>query len=100
MPEQPDITADLLVRQLYQQIDSLRGAGVDWLPKADSSMEPPRPEIVEQTVELSPDSTDFRRQELDVLTKEVAGCVRCKALCSTRTQTVFGIGPLDPELCF
>ena len=38
--------------------------------------------------------------ELDLLATEVAGCVRCQSLASTRTQTVFGVGRLDPELCF
>ena len=34
-----------------------------------------------------------------MLRQEVARCVKCPELASTRTQTVFGIGPLDPELC-
>jgi DNA polymerase len=41
-----------------------------------------------------------RRQALTVLAKEVAQCTRCLELASTRTQTVFGVGPIDPELCF
>src|SRR5205823_10694212 len=32
--------------------------------------------------------------------ERVSGCTRCSELCSTRTQTVFGVGPVDPELCF
>ena len=42
---------------------------------------------------------DTRRHELSVLAAEVAGCTKCSELASTRTQTVFGVGPLDPELC-
>jgi DNA polymerase len=45
-------------------------------------------------------SLDQRRLELKLLTDKVSGCTRCAELASTRTQTVFGVGPLDPELCF
>jgi DNA polymerase len=41
-----------------------------------------------------------RQQELAVLAKQVSACTRCSALVSSRTQTVFGVGPLDPEICF
>jgi uracil-DNA glycosylase len=101
MPDEIDITADVVVRQLRQHFDSLRSAGVDFLPKADPNQEPPCSEIaVEEAVVLSPDAPERRRLELDVLAAEVAECVRCQSLASTRTQTVFGVGPLDPELCF
>lgn len=40
-----------------------------------------------------------RRHELQVLAQRVAGCTRCSALARARTQTVFGAGPLDPEIC-
>jgi DNA polymerase len=41
-----------------------------------------------------------RRQALDVLAETVSHCTRCPSLAATRTQTVFGVGPLDVELCF
>jgi DNA polymerase len=44
-------------------------------------------------------SAEQRRTELQVLAERVSGCVRCAELASTRTQTVFGVGPVDPELC-
>src|SRR5437764_1320265 len=47
-----------------------------------------------------PDSPDGRRHELTVLAERVAGCPRCPQLYSTRTQTVFGTGPIDPDICF
>ena len=101
MPEPENMTPDLLVRQLQQHFDSLRSAGVEWLPKADPNQEPPRREVVaEEAVILLPDAPAQRRRELDVLAGEVAACVRCQSLASTRTQTVFGVGPLDPEVCF
>jgi DNA polymerase len=37
---------------------------------------------------------------LTALADEVKACTRCPDLCSTRTQTVFGQGELDVELCF
>lgn len=45
-------------------------------------------------------SLDQRRHELQQVTEKVSGCTRCAELASTRTQTVFGVGPLDPDLCF
>src|SRR5262245_24656878 len=41
-----------------------------------------------------------RRVELDVLARRVADCPRCSELVSTRTQTVFGVGRVDPDVCF
>jgi DNA polymerase len=48
----------------------------------------------------TPLTADQRRLALQVLNDEVRQCTRCPALVANRTQTVFGIGPLDPELCF
>ena len=45
-------------------------------------------------------SPEQRLVALQLLAKEVSGCTRCKELASTRTQTVFGVGPPDAELCF
>ncbi|MCS7021506.1 MAG: uracil-DNA glycosylase [Gemmataceae bacterium] len=41
-----------------------------------------------------------RRHALATLAEEVSRCRRCEELYATRTQTVFGVGPLDPEICF
>jgi DNA polymerase len=99
MPDDPIITPEDIARQMRQRLDSLRNAGINWLPKADPSLELPQTAPAKEEVVLSPDSPEFRRQELDVLAAEVSGCVRCKHLASTRTQTVFGVGPVDPALC-
>ncbi len=40
-----------------------------------------------------------RLEMLEQLRGEVAACKRCAPLVSERTQTVFGVGPLDAELC-
>jgi DNA polymerase len=41
-----------------------------------------------------------RMIELKLLAETVSKCDRCPELVSTRTQTVFGVGPLDPKLLF
>lgn len=46
------------------------------------------------------DPLEIRRIALDQLATTVAACARCPELYATRTQTVFGAGPLAPELCF
>jgi DNA polymerase len=47
-----------------------------------------------------PETTEGRHRALAELAREVAHCRRCEELYATRTQTVFGVGPLDPEICF
>ncbi len=41
-----------------------------------------------------------RRTALEVLAEKVSTCSRCPELVATRTQTVFGVGPIEPDLCF
>lgn len=45
-------------------------------------------------------SESQRTSKMKAMSKEVAGCTRCAQLASTRTQTVFGVGNLQPKLCF
>ncbi len=45
-------------------------------------------------------SPEKRREALNVLSETVSKCTRCAELASTRTQTVFGVGPFNPDLCF
>ncbi|MBX7103341.1 MAG: uracil-DNA glycosylase [Gemmataceae bacterium] len=47
----------------------------------------------------NPVTPDQRRIRLQELAEVVSRCARCPELCSTRTQTVFGVGPIDVELC-
>jgi DNA polymerase len=117
-------TPEQLARLARQHLDSLRAAGLEWLPTAplpEPSAEPlpaPAPLLVRAAVARSlfdePETPEpasvptpalsltpeQRRQELDALAARVAVCMRCPALASTRTQTVFGVGPLDPDVCF
>jgi len=110
LPEK-DLDSAALARQVQQHLESLRWAGVEWLPA------PPEPEIFSQAATPTqaaafPAGTLFsepaapvlpvehRRQALKVLAQEVSGCTRCSELAATRTQTVFGVGAPDVELCF
>jgi DNA polymerase len=91
---------------------------VNWIPKAQSKpairqpatpTSPPAQIVIEsQSTSLfeapahlaSPHSRDQRRQELAVLAGVVKPCTRCGELAATRTQTVFGVGRVDPDVCF
>ena len=41
-----------------------------------------------------------RREELKAVFQQASACTRCPQLASTRSRTVFGVGPLDAEVCF
>lgn len=123
----------LLARQLKLRLESLKAAGIEFLPVAAPLTFAPTPapqpeplpvrEAIKQGVPVAahdqsaiavpavtglfdepdaplPDSPDGRRRELTVLAERVCGCSRCPQLYSTRTQTVFGVGPIDPDVCF
>lgn len=67
--------------------------------------QPAEPEAPHRTQPLVPDagpvlSPEQRRQALEVLAGSVRGCMRCQELASTRTQTVFGVGKIEPDVCF
>jgi DNA polymerase len=128
MTEERRPTAAELARAARLHLDSLRAAGVEWLPAAadlplvvetapaqDPSPAPPTPaaqpvpsvidtglqkEILFQPVGSEAAAPEQRRHELTVLAERVAGCTRCAELARTRTQTVFGVGRVDAELCF
>jgi DNA polymerase len=112
-----------LARQARQHLDSLRSAGVEWLPYAHAPemklmVEPSLqadvvasedrtlfPEAANtpnpaQAIQGSDQSFDERRKALDVLAETVSTCTRCPSLAATRTQTVFGVGQPGVELCF
>lgn len=114
MSEGPSPSRDRLARMARQHLDSLRGAGVEWLPAAPAPDDRPAA-VPAVTPAAGADSLfgvlpseritavgtpDDRRQALTVLAAEVAKCTRCAELAATRTQTVFGEGALDAELCF
>ena len=111
-----------VARQFAQHLESLRNAGVEFVPgTAPTDVKPsPSPRrlspptalptvtpavqtslLATAPIESPPlDDLEPRRQALAELARQVSQCVRCPQLASTRTQTVFGVGPLDAELCF
>jgi uracil-DNA glycosylase len=113
MSEPRETKADALVRHVRQRLESLQDAGVEWLPKsaplpvasAPAGAELP---VIEPAADLfgtvplttGEQPVEQRRRELTLLAEQVSGCTRCPELASTRTQTVFGVGPLDADVCF
>jgi DNA polymerase len=112
MPDPSDMSTEQLSRQARQHLDSLKAAGVDWLPaapawspKAIVPPGPPPPESGAPGTLFGPGNEmtltlETRRQELTLLAEKVSKCTRCAELASTRTQTVFGVGRIGAELCF
>lgn len=101
MPNPEQIAAQLKLR-----IDAYREAGVDLVGRA-APLEIQPAEDQEMTESLfsevegvNPLDPEQRRIELNTLKDRVAGCERCPELCSTRTQTVFGVGPVGAEVLF
>lgn len=110
--EEPGID---LARQVAAHLKSLSAAGVDWLPASPSRQEEPEAPMKKaskqqsQTLPLLPPagatvdpnlSLAEREKQLADLRNQVAQCQRCAELAPARTQTVFGVGPLDPDICF
>jgi uracil-DNA glycosylase len=93
-------------------VESLRAGGIDWVPKARETESPAATAGAACQPAASPNlfadsltaengrSPDQRCQELRVLSEQVTHCTRCSELAATRTQTVFGVGKVDPEICF
>lgn len=107
------MSPDALRRQLVMHLDALRVAGVQFIPKPPPVREsvkqgvpvPPPPALAAPAElfakpDAVPDGPLGRRQELVVLAEAVSKCDRCADLFATRTQTVFGVGPVDPDVCF
>lgn len=93
-------------QQLRQRLDSLKAAGVEYLPASSPANAVPvaapasaLPPVIEAPIIVSSERGPVMLQ-LEVLAKEIANCKKCPELFSTRTQTVFGVGKLSPELCF
>jgi DNA polymerase len=113
-------TTEDLARQARQHLESLRAAGVEWLPGPHTAPLPAPPlrdtpaaalvtapslfaalPEAEASGEPSAEANlEQRRQALDLLAEQVSTCSRCSELFCTRTQTVFGHGPVGAEVCF
>lgn len=99
----PDATA------LVQQLESLELAGVQQLPKrrAKPRTLPPVAPTAPSAKAMAPPSVQVdaatqppTADSLELIRQEVAACQLCDELCSTRTQTVFGVGNPRARLCF
>lgn len=123
MAEREQRTATNPEHHLRQQLDSLRAAGIEWLPGGPAPAVTPStpvaaipdrvvPAAVPPTLPLfgsttsptasaAPVASDGQLlKELNLLIERVVGCIRCPELAAKRTQTVFGVGPIDAPLCF
>src|SRR6266540_5646727 len=93
-----------LVRQLKAHLESLQAAGVLFVPRGAPVVlrvvAPVADAPVQVAAETPVDPLEARRRELATLAADVAVCDKCSELFSTRTQTVFGVGPLDAEIAF
>jgi uracil-DNA glycosylase len=95
-----------------QALESLERSGVTSLPRPrrrSAPVSPPAPVLEVSSADLETSSAVPERSAAPCLAKgdqlaalrgEVAACVRCAELASTRTQTVFGVGNPDARLCF
>jgi len=94
-----------LTRQVRAHLESLRTAGVMFVPRGEPiALAPLRvaatPREATAPPPPPPDPVVVRKRELTVLAAEVEKCDRCPELFSTRRQTVFGVGPIDPDVAF
>jgi uracil-DNA glycosylase family 4 len=96
--------SDDLTRQIRARLAGLEAAGVDWLPRVTEPPPAPDPLIISRADPAGPppdpDSPARRVHELAVLAERVRRCDRCPELVATRTQTVFGVGPVGAEVVF
>lgn len=108
MAEQDD-----LARIGKAHLESLKQAGINWLPTPSAAARNRKPSAASPSLFSEPAATpppavnaphglslDQRKHELTVLAGEVAKCTKCPELCSTRTQIVFADGQPGAELCF
>jgi uracil-DNA glycosylase family 4 len=93
LEEKPDQRPQELGRVLAV-LDRLAGAVAPQPPPAA-----PAPAPIPPATGAGPGS-DVRRQELTVLAQKVASCTRCSVLARSRQRTVYGVGPIDAEICF
>lgn len=125
-----EIAADELIRISKAHLQSLRQAGIDWLPAPSptarqrriepapppkAAVAPPAPLAAAPVISVPPTlfaepeltaapqnqaSLEERRVALQTLKQEVTKCMKCAGLASTRTQIVFADGEPGVELCF
>jgi len=106
-----NLSDEELARQARQHLEALKANGIEWLPRATAPMRrrtstalPESGSLFESPTQkpapAGESSVDERRTELTLLNERVRPCAKCGELAATRTQTVFGVGRLDPDICF
>jgi DNA polymerase len=98
---------DPVARSVKRHLDGLAAAGVTHLPRSAPLPPAAAPAgvsvgagLFDAPADIPPAAAAARRHELAVLAEAVSTCPRCPELFATRTQTVFGTGPVDADLCF
>ena len=99
-------------------LDALKAAGVDLVPARPTVPSPPRDDrpvttvasvgplsapssLFDEAVAAAvPTTPEARRQALALVSEVVSTCPKCPELYATRTNTVFGVGPLSPDVLF
>ena len=105
-------------RAAKAHLDALKAAGVEFVPATPAAAEArsgaPAAVSPREVGPISagtglfdaavaaevPTTPEDRRQALAVLARDVRACPKCPELFATRTQTVFGVGPLSPDVLF
>jgi DNA polymerase len=105
------------LRATIQRLESLEQAGVRQLARPRrrpaSKINEPAPtaiaavpvaqtpvELAARIVDPAPGQLAPVGDSLELIRQEVAACQLCDELCTTRTQTVFGVGNPQARLCF
>lgn len=115
-----DISSIDLHKQIQMHLECLRLSGIEWLENNEFSTSQPAAAVVTESLPLasvvgsqnlvvapSPSpaipvlhSLEKKSGLLQQLKDEVAACVKCPQLAQTRKNTVFGIGKIEPDICF
>lgn len=113
---QTDMSIDRVKRIVIQRLESLGRAGVTQLPHraageapvpepvptlaVPNAIEPPRAAQQERPDVMKTGRSKDKASALAIVQAEVAACPRCEELACSRTQTVFGVGDPNAQLCF
>lgn len=98
--EKMNRTSSNIARALVQRLQSLQQSGVQQLPRP-AARAPQPPQLDKNTPPAPTQVIGGRdRDSLTLLQQEVAACTLCHELATTRTQTVFGVGNPQAQLCF
>ncbi len=112
-----NISLSELHKQIRMHLECLKVSGIEWLENNSTSLTsaPLIPEqlplasmaVAQNVVVTSPapvrpalHSLEKKMLLLMQLKDEVASCVKCSQLAQTRKNTVFGIGKIEPDICF